>query len=241
MRVAVIADIHGNLEAFQSVLADIDGSGIEHIVSLGDNIGYGADSEGIMALIRERGIPSVLGNHEMAVKYPRFRKWFNPQVQETLQSVFTGLSPQTLADIHLMSPVWSRWGCRFVHGFPPKSAFLYLYQMQERRIWRAFDRICEKYCFIGHTHDLNLIRVDDASTRFLPFSRGVTLLEADAAYLINVGSVGQPRDGDSHAKYVIWDASASSVEVRWVGYDIETTIRKILKAGYPESFAARLR
>ncbi|AOY58091.1 MULTISPECIES: metallophosphoesterase family protein [Desulfococcus] len=241
MRIAVIADIHGNLEAFQSVLRDIDGSGIQHIVSVGDNIGYGAESEAVMALIRERGILSVLGNHEMAVRYPRFFKWFNPQVQATLQSTFAGLSSQTLADIHRMPSLLIRWGSRFVHGFPPKSPFLYLYQMRERKICRAFHRIDEKHCFIGHTHELNLIRVRGGSARYLPFSRGVAVLENDAAYLINVGSVGQPRDGDNRAKYVIWDISASSVEVRRVSYDIDTAIRKILDAGYPESFAARLR
>ena len=241
MRLAVIADIHGNLEAFRSVLADIDGAGIDHIVSLGDNIGYGAESELVMDLIRKRAIPSVLGNHELAVKHPRFFKWFNPKVQATLKTTFAGLSGQSIEDIHRMEAYQVRWGCRFVHGFPPASTVLYLYQMSERKICRAFDRIHEKHCFIGHTHDLNLVRVSGATAQYMPFPRGVSLLDAGGRYLINAGAVGQPRDGDNHAKYVIWDSSGSSVEVRYVRYDIEAAVKKILDAEYPEYFATRLR
>lgn len=244
MRLAVIADIHGNLEAFRSVLADIDGaatSPIDHIFSLGDNIGYGAESEQVMDLIRERGIPSVLGNHELAVKYPRFYKWFNPKVRSTLKTTFAGLSDRTIGDIRRMEASSVRWGCRFVHGFPPRSTVLYLYQMPEQKICRAFDRIDEKHCFIGHTHDLNLVRVSGDTARYLPFPRGITLLDAGCGYLINAGAVGQPRDGDNRAKYVIWDSSGSSVEVRYVRYDIEAAVKKILDAGYPEYFATRLR
>jgi len=244
MRLAVIADVHGNLEAFQSVLADIDGAvtdPVDHIVSLGDNIGYGAQSDQVMDLIRERGIPSILGNHELAVKHPRFYKWFNPKVRSTLKTTFAGLSDRTVEDIRRMEGVLVGWGCRFVHGFPPKSTLLYLYQMSERKICRAFERIGERRCFIGHTHDLNLLEISGDSAKYLTFPRGVSRLDAGCAYLVNVGAVGQPRDGDNRAKYVIWDSSQSSVEVRHVRYDIEAAVRKIIDAGFPEYFATRLR
>jgi diadenosine tetraphosphatase ApaH/serine/threonine PP2A family protein phosphatase len=113
--------------------------------------------------------------------------------------------------------------------------------MSERNICRAFERIDETRCFIGHTHDLALVRVSGRKPTYLPLSRGISPLDDAARYLINVGSVGQPRDGDNRAKYVIWDRSASSVEVRYVPYDIEAAAAKILAAGYPEYFAARLR
>ncbi|WP_373498552.1 metallophosphoesterase [Desulfococcus sp.] len=240
MRLAVIADTHGNMEAFRSVLADIDAAAVDRIVSLGDNIGYGAESEQVMALIRERGIPSVLGNHELAVKSPRFYRWFNPQVRSTLKTIFSGLSERTVTEIRGMEPSRVQWGCRFVHGFPPRSPVLYLHQMSERKIRRAFDRIDETRCFIGHTHDLALVCVTGDAAALLPFTRGTFALGADRKYLVNVGAVGQPRDGDNRAKYVIWDSALSSVEVRFVRYDIETAARKILDAGYPENFAARL-
>ena len=113
--------------------------------------------------------------------------------------------------------------------------------MSESRICRAFQRFPETLCFIGHTHDLGLIHVTAATASHLPFAKGRSLLTPGDRYLINVGAVGQPRDGDSHAKYVIWDASEPSVEVRYVPYDIEAAAKKILEAGYPEYFAERLR
>lgn len=240
MRLAVITDIHGNMEAFRSVLADIDGGAVDHIVSLGDNIGYGAESEQVMALIRERGIPSVLGNHELVVKRPRFYRWFNPQVRSTIEMTLSGLSERTVMEIRRMEAFWVQWGCRFVHGFPPRSSLLYLYQMSERKIIRALDRIDETRCFIGHTHNLALVRVFGDAATHLPFTRGTFALDADRKYLVNVGAVGQPRDGDNRAKYVIWDSVRRSVEVRFVRYDIKTAARKIRDAGYPETFAARL-
>lgn len=241
MRLAVLSDIHGNMQAFCSVLADIDRTGVDRIVSLGDNIGYGAESEQVMALIRERSIPSILGNHELAVKSPRFYRWFNPLVRSTLETTFSGLSERTVEQIRGMELFRVQWGCRFVHGFPPRSPLLYLHQTSARKIRRAFERIDERLCFIGHTHDLALIGVTGEAAAHLPFTRGRFPLDDDRKYLVNVGAVGQPRDGDSRAKYVIWDSDRASVEVRFVGYDIEAAARKILDAGFPESFAARLR
>lgn len=241
MRLAVLSDIHGNMEAFLAVLADIDRAGVDRIVSLGDNIGYGAESEPVMALIRERGIPSILGNHELAVKSPRFSRWFNPLVRSSLEATFSGLSERTVGQIQKMELFRVAWRCRFVHGFPPRSPFLYLYQMSERKIRRAFEKFDERRCFIGHTHDLALVGVTEAAAFRLPFTRGSFPLDDDRKYLVNVGAVGQPRDGDSRAKYVIWDSDRASLEVRFVEYDIEAAARKILDAGLPESFAARLR
>ena len=148
-----------------------------------------------MALIRERGIPSVLGNHELAVKSPRFYRWFNPQVRSTIEMTLSGLSERTVMEIRRMEAFWVQWGCRFVHGFPPRSPLLYLYQMSERKIIRAFDRIDETRCFIGHTHNLALVCVNGDAATHLPFTRGTFALDADRKYLVNVGAVGQPRDG----------------------------------------------
>jgi len=241
MRLAVISDIHGNLEAWRAVLADIDQSGVDEIVSLGDNIGYGPDSEAVMAEIRRRRIPSVLGNHELVIKHPRFYKWFNPHVQKTLDLTFQQLSPETVAQIQSMDLAMVRHGCRLVHGFPRKSALMYLFQMTEEKIFKAFTRFPERLCFVGHTHDLRLIAVTESRVSDRPFARGPNPLSEGSRYLINAGSVGQPRDGDNRAKYVIYDTETDILEVRCLPYDIEAVVQKILAAGYPEVFALRLR
>jgi len=241
VRLAVISDIHGNMEAFQAVLADIAVSRVDQIISLGDNIGYGPDSEQVIALVREMRIPSVYGNHELVVKKPRFFNWFNPKVQISLQKTFAQLSEESISHIQEMQPALVRHGCRFVHGFPRRSALLYLFQMSEAQIVKRFTKFEERLCFVGHTHTVGLIRVTETSVAALRFQEGETLLDPSHRYLINAGSVGQPRDGDNRAKYVIWDRDGDFLDLRCVPYDIDTVVEKILEAGYPESFALRLR
>ncbi len=241
MRIAVISDIHGNLEAFEAVLADIDRSDIDRVVSLGDNIGYGPDSEEVVRRIMEREIPSVLGNHEKVIPEPEFLDWFNPMIQESMEKILDRLSEESISHIRDMESYLTRWDCRFVHGFPPESTSTYLFQVSGDDIRNALNSYEERLCFVGHTHELRLISADGDRIDYPPFGRGIAELNSDTRYLINVGSVGQPRDGDNRAKYVIRDTEEDTLEVRFVPYDIETVVRKILGAGLPEFNAYRLR
>ncbi len=241
MRIAVISDIHGNLDAFEAVLTDIDRSDIDHVVSLGDNIGYGPESENVVRRIMEREIPSVLGNHEKVIPDPEFIDWFNPMIQESMGKILEQLSEESIAYIRDMKPFLTQWGNRFVHGFPPESTSTYLFQVSEVEIRNALEAYPERLCFVGHTHELQLVSTDGDRIESPHFGRGVTRLNADTRYIVNVGSVGQPRDGDNRAKYVIRDVEEDTLEVRLVPYDIEAVVQKILKAGLPEFNAYRLR
>lgn len=241
MKLAVLADIHGNLEAFEAVLADLEKQDVGGIISLGDNVGYGPDSEAVMRRLVSLGVESVLGNHELVIKHPRFERWFNPQVRKHLAKIEAALSQASLEAIHAMEKVLVRFDARFVHGFPPRSPLLYLFQMNAAKIERAFDRFPERICFLGHTHDLQLIAWDGTHLEWLPLEVGNTTLRADHRYLVNVGSVGQPRDGDNRAKYVIWDIPGATLTLRAVPYDIDAVIGKIRNAGFPEAYGARLR
>lgn len=241
MRIAVISDIHGNLDAFEAVLTDIERSDIDHVISLGDNIGYGPESEEVVRRIMERQIPSVLGNHEKVIPDPEFLDWFNPMIQESMEKILGQLSEESIAFIRAMEPSLARWNSRFVHGFPPESTSTYLFQVSEAEIWNAMKAYPERLCFVGHTHELQLVSTDGERIEYPHFGRGVTRLNADTRYIVNVGSVGQPRDGDNRAKYVIRDVGENTLEVRFVPYDIEAVVQKILKAGLPEFNAYRLR
>ena len=241
MRIAVISDIHGNLEAFEAVLADIDRSDIDRVVSLGDNIGYGPDSEEVVQRIMDREIPSVLGNHEKVIPEPEFLDWFNPTIQKSMEKILDRLSEESLAHLRDTESYLTRWNCRFVHGFPPESTSTYLFQVSEDEIRNVLSSYEDRLCFVGHTHELRLISADGDRIDYPPFGRGITKLNPGTRYLINVGSVGQPRDGDNRAKYVILDVKEDTLEVRFVPYDIETVVRKILDAGLPQFNAYRLR
>ena len=238
---AVISDIHGNLEAFLEVLADIHQIGVDEIICLGDNIGYGPNPEEVVQKIRELDIPTVMGNHELTILDKKALRWFNPVARTSLKKTIQFLSKASIRYIREL-PTWIvSHDCRFVHGFPPDSVRTYLFQISEEALLDTFKEMNEKICFIGHTHMLKLIRFDGDSITENTLKEGVTKLDSDQRYIINIGSVGQPRDGDSKAKYVIWDTDKNRLELRTVPYDVESVAEKIIAKGLPEAHARRLR
>jgi predicted phosphodiesterase len=240
MKIAVLSDIHGNLDAFREVLRDMDRVRVDQVICLGDMIGYGPEPEETIRMIRERAIPCVMGNHEMAVVKPQLQEWFNPQARESIQKTQTLLSAETLLYIHGLPSSRISEGFRFVHGCPPNSPFIYLYQLSESRLMEIFRKSAEWIIFVGHTHNLKLICFDGHAIVQKPLRQGIIPLNAQNSYIVNAGSVGQPRDGNNAAKYVIVDTLAHSLEVRFVPYDIAAVYQKIIDAGLPKSHAERL-
>lgn len=240
MRIAIISDVHANLEAFQSVLTDIETVGVDKIFCLGDTIGYGPDPEASVTLLRERAIPSVIGNHEKAVIDFRFLRGFNPVARESLQKTIKMLSEDTLRFLGGLDTSIVAHGCRFVHGFPLDSPMTYLFQVSEAKLHRTFAKMPERCCFVGHTHLLECVEWDGDIAVTSELTRRTYRLNPDRGYIINVGSVGQPRDGDNNAKYSILDTDENCLEVRFVPYDIAAVAEKIIARGLPKSHALRL-
>jgi predicted phosphodiesterase len=240
MRFAVLSDIHGNLDALREVLRDMDRFRVDQVFCLGDTIGYGPQPEETMQLIQERDIPSVMGNHEMALVKPQLQEWFNPQAQESIRITRTMLSDETLLYLQGLPSSRIIEKFRFVHGCPPNSPFIYLYQLSESRLLEIFRKSIEWIIFVGHTHNLKLISFDGQTVVRKPLRQGIISLSDQSRYIVNAGSVGQPRDGNNAAKYVIMDTLAPSLEVRFVPYDIAAVFRKIIDAGLPKSHAERL-
>lgn len=241
MRIAVISDIHGNLEAFLEVLADIDQSGVDEIICLGDIIGYGPNPEEVVQKVRALQIPTIMGNHEMVVSDKKALKWFNPVARTSLKKTIQFLSEESIQYVRELPSSIVSHGCRFVHGFPPDSVRTYIFQISEEALLDTFKEMKEKICFIGHTHMLKLIRFDGDSVIEKPLKKGVTKIDADQRYIINIGSVGQPRDGDNKAKYVIWDTDKNRLELKTIPYDAESVAERIIAKGLPETHARRLR
>jgi diadenosine tetraphosphatase ApaH/serine/threonine PP2A family protein phosphatase len=240
MRLAVLSDIHANLEAFQKVLKDIDRADIDAVVSLGDNIGYGPDPNAVIDLLQQRRIPSAMGNHELAVVSPRHLGWFNPLARRSLRWTIERLSEPSRDFISRLPGVLTLYGLRFVHGFPPRAITTYLFQVSPQRILNTFQRLSEPLCFIGHTHDLEHLEYDGHDVARHPLREGGVALSPENRHILNIGAVGQPRDGDNRAKYVIWDSLEKVLTVRFVAYDIAKVVRKIKAAGLPEAHADRL-
>jgi predicted phosphodiesterase len=240
MRLAIISDIHGNLEAFKEVLADIDRLDIEQSICLGDNIGYGPDPEGVLNLLRSRNIPSVIGNHELGILDKHTLSHFNPLAAKVLMQTEEMLSDESKAYIKELPVSLASQGALFVHGCPPDSVDTYLFELASWEFKKIFKESDTDIFFVGHTHELQLISFSGEQVIRQYLNRGTVRLDSNERYIINAGSVGQPRDGNNNAKYVVWDDTDKTIEVRFIPYDIEKTAKKILSLGFYRTFADRL-
>lgn len=244
MRLAILSDIHGNLEALEAVLADLEGQGVDRTACLGDLVGYGPDPEAVVSLARERGWACVLGNHELGLTDVRQRRWFNPPTRESLRVTRGLLGQASLAWLGGLPRWLALEGCRLVHGFPPDSVVTYLFEVGDEQLRVEMARLAEEVCFVGHTHLLELVSLEPGAgggLRREALKEGTVALAAGARHLVNAGAVGQPRDGDKRAKYVIWDDRTRELTVRCLAYDAAATAAKILARGLPEINARRLR
>lgn len=240
MKLAVISDIHGNTEAFKEVLADIEISGADEIVCLGDVIGYGPEPNEAIKMICDRNIPTVLGNHELCIINREYLSKFNPSAYRSMLITIDMLKEGSLRFVKNLEVSKVFYSSRFVHGFPPGSPIIYMFELDKKGIFDAFGEYTERLCFIGHTHSLRIIDFDGSTINHNILDKGITHLCADKRYIINAGSVGQPRDGDKHAKYIMWDTLNDTIEVKYISYDIDSVVNKIIKAGLPEINARRL-
>ena len=240
-KMAIVSDIHGNRDALEEVFKDIDALSVDKILSLGDNIGYGPEPEAIIQMLKDRDIPSVLGNHELAVTDASELDWFNPVARESLLKTVDMLSAASIERIHQFPYCRVEDDLRFVHGFPPDSPVIYQFQASDDDLVKTFSELREHIFFTGHTHYPEIVEFDAGVIHKYKLARKTLQLKTEARYIINVGSVGQPRDGNNNAKYVLFDTAARTVELRYVPYDIESTVQKILDAGLPEAHALRLR
>ncbi len=240
MKIAVLSDIHGNLEALHTVMEEIRHQRVDTVISLGDNIGYGPDSQSVMDLLAEYKIASVLGNHEMAVKNRANLEWFNPMAQKALEITLSQLSGPAVAKICQLPFFLVKHGLRFVHGVPPANVFLYLFQLPEKKLIQKLDRLRERICFVGHTHNLEIISWDSDHLTRDKLGPGISQLNINKKYIINAGSVGQPRDGSPEAKFLVYDTQTRQLSVMAVDYPFAETGKKIIAAGIPKMYAEKL-
>jgi diadenosine tetraphosphatase ApaH/serine/threonine PP2A family protein phosphatase len=251
-RIAILSDVHGNLEALRSVLADTDALGITRIVNLGDMVGYGPEPDACVKLLRERGADSVLGNHEQGLMEAQARGWFNPQARKALDRTRALLSDDALMYFRTLPRTLEVQGALFVHGCPPGLVSKYLYELDDNDFRETFSLYPNRLCFAGHTHELERISLIDRGANaderptieHKALGKGVLALKRSARHIVNAGAVGQPRDGNNKAKYLVWEPQTETepdqLEVRFVTYDIAKTAAAIIEKGLPSIYADRL-
>jgi len=237
VRYAVLSDIHGNLEALQAVLADA-ASRTDALLCLGDLVGYGADPVACVEIVAERAQTITGGNHEHAVAGLLDLDWFNPQARAAAEWTRERLDGDHLTYLASLPLVALLGDATLVHASPDRpDEWEYLLTAQDG--FDAFGAFATRLCFVGHSHLAGAWSLGSSG----PEHRAGPVdleLERGRRYLINVGSVGQPRDRDPRAAYAIWDAERGTVAVRRVVYDIATAREKILAGGLPRFLADRL-
>ena len=240
MRLAVISDVHGNLEAFHAVLKDVERNRADGILNLGDQIGYGPDPEEVSRLVRGLGIPSVVGNHDLAVLDLKRARSFTPLARDALSITASLISKETEEYLSSLPVTIRAHGALFVHGTPPASVGTYLFMVPDHGLKTLIEAGGTRLSFVGHTHELALVELRGGEILRRPLGEETITLDPEASYIVNVGSVGQPRDGTPEAKYCLWDTEAGRLKIRFVPYDYRKTQAKLLERGFPGRLARRL-
>lgn len=242
MKYAIVSDIHSNIEALGAVLEDAKTQGAEAFLCCGDVIGYGADPNGCIKMLEERTTRCILGNHDEAAVYGSTIHSFNPQAKKALlwnQEHLAEESKDWLRSLPMDLTVDET--VQLVHGSPRSIEEYVLGLEQAAWILAEMEKTWPsvRLLFFGHTHMAMYIGpkaellVEDPNHKVLR-------LQEDKRYLVNPGSVGQPRDRDWRSSYALYDSKEHLLEFRRVEYDVASAQKKILEAGIPPTFALRL-
>jgi len=229
MKYAIISDIHSNLEALTKALTIIDERKVDEIICLGDIVGYGANPNECVNLVRSRCAAAVLGNHDAAALDTSQAHDFNAIARRAVLWTSDELIPENKEYLSGLPMTTVRENIRFVHASPHlPDAWDYIIDADDAS--RAVRFLQERICFIGHTHVPGI---------FNGRGRAKAVLQ-DEQYLVNVGSVGQPRDGNPMLSFGIFDSIAWTFELVRSDYDIQTAAEKIYAARLPEELGNRL-
>ena len=242
MRYLILSDIHANWEALTAVL-DRAGDNYDQIVCCGDVVGYGADPDAVVRWVKENVNEIVRGNHDKACAGLEDLEWFNPVARQSAVWTQAVIQPEHAEYLRSLAQGPERVnGFQIVHGSPLDEDE---YVTSEQDVAQVAPYLDCSVSFFGHTHLQGAFLchrngVKRLTGMYWDSTEGDIALEPDSNYLINPGSVGQPRDGDRRAGYAIYDSDSRLVSLCRVDYDIATAQKKILTAGLPELLALRL-
>lgn len=236
--IGIISDIHGNLPALNAVLAALVADGVDRIVCCGDLVGYGPWPGEVIACMREADIISVQGNHDAATAEALPRDWFDHDTGSVIEWTRAIIPGAMVAYLKGLPQTVTEERFTLVHG--SLRGPLWEYVRNTFTAGENFALLSSSLCLFGHTHlQGGFVRMEGRIASLNPAHKALDLLP-QAQYLINPGSVGQPRDGDPRAAYAIIDLQHGWVRFGRVTYDIDLVMREIKRAGLPSRFADRL-
>jgi len=238
--IAVISDIHSNFEALTAVLDDVRAQEVQQIVCLGDIVGYASSVQSCRRAVRDLGCPVLLGNHDEAACLPSPPEDFNDTATAGIVFAAARLSESDRAWITSLPRNLEIEGVVFTHASLATSfGWPYIISPEDAR--RHFSAQSSHLAFSGHTHKPMVWWQESPGGQITQRTgKEIMPLPPGGKVLVNVGAVGQPRDGDTRACYVIYRPEQNTVEFRRVEYDIKRTKRKIIRARLPRFTAQRL-
>jgi diadenosine tetraphosphatase ApaH/serine/threonine PP2A family protein phosphatase len=242
LRVAVLSDIHANRQALEAVLAAVDEAGVDQIWCLGDLVGYGADPDACTALARERCSLCLVGNHDLALLGALDVSTFSEAAAAAVAWTREQVSEETLEFLATLEPTASQSGVGLAHASPRDPVWEYVLSTDQAEA--GLDALEERVGLIGHSHiALFFMRAPGVQRGYAQgaqASDGTEIEIAEGEWLLNPGSVGQPRDGDSRAAWLELDTEGWAARYHRVPYDIEGAAAAIRAAGLPDVLAERL-
>jgi predicted phosphodiesterase len=238
MRIAVVSDIHGNIHALEAVLQALSADPPDELWCLGDLVGYGPQPNECCSTMRERAAVCLVGNHDLlALGKEVFAAEFNPDAAAAGAWTRQALTSESRAFLQSLSPKADARNAQLFHASPRDPVWEYV--LSREAMVEALRLTSQPLVFVGHSH----VPIAFSSEDELAFGPGLADAEVDlrgVRWLLNPGSVGQPRDGDPRASYLILDLDAEKAWFQRVQYDVPQTQREIREAGLPDSLAARL-
>jgi predicted phosphodiesterase len=239
MRVAIVSDIHGNRHAFEAVLEDIEASDCEELWCLGDLVGYGANPDDCVELARRHAAICLAGNHDLGVRGDLPLEDFSRGAALAARWTQETISPATLEYLQGLEPLNLEEAVGLYHASPRDPVWEYVLSALQAEL--CLDAQAQRVCLIGHSHvALSFARFPGEATTGQTRAADEELELASGEWLINPGSVGQPRDGDPRAAWLELDLDGWDAVYRRVDYDISGAAAAIRAAKLPDSLAERL-
>lgn len=229
MKVAIVSDIHANLEALEATLGVIGERGVDEIICLGDIVGYGPDPDACVDLVRKHCHKILLGNHDEAVIRPDVSERFNDYARWAVEWTADHLSAENKSFLAKLPRTHMENGVLYVHASPlHPEKWTYIFSRNDAM--EQFAGFRETLCFVGHTHHPFIFCENPDTSKFTAGQR----------FIVNVGSVGQPRDGNPQLCFGLFDTERWEFSHVRAPYDVQKTAGKIVASGLPALLGERL-
>jgi predicted phosphodiesterase len=238
MRIAVISDIHANLHALEAVLAAIDDESIDEVWCLGDLVGYGPRPNECVTLVRERTAVCLAGNHDLAVLGSIDLDLFVGAAGAAARWTRTVLDPAARTFLETLEPTGARIGAALAHGSPRDPIWEYV--LSPHAAEAAFATTEEPLVLVGHSHVQLALALEDGKAVGGAAAADEVVDLTPGRRLLNPGSVGQPRDGDPRAAWLVVDVASSRATFRRTTYSIERTQAEMRERDLPKILSERL-